>query len=289
MRSDRREFLKRTTVFTAGLGAAAAALADGGRLVSDAPRTRPGVALQLYSVRDDCANDFQGTVEAVARMGYEGVEFAGYYGWSAEDLRKLLDDNGLKAAGTHIGLDTLLGDELERTVEFNAVIGNSFLIVPGLGGEYTGSHEGWLKAAETFNGIAERLKPHKMWTGYHNHMIEFTELGGELPWDTFFKNTTKDVIMQVDIGNAMHGGGDPIPYIARYPGRAWTIHCKEFSAEDKPVVVGEGDVPWPKVFKLCETVGKTQWYVVEQESYAHPPLECVEMCLDYFRKMGKLA
>jgi len=289
MRSSRRAFLKRATAVTASLGAAGAALADGGRLVNDRPRTRPGVALQLYSVRDDCANEFRGTVEAVARMGYEGVEFAGYYGWSAEDLRALLDDTGLKVAGTHIGLGTLLGDELEKTVEFNATIGNRFLIVPGLEEKYTATHEGWIEAAETFNEIADRLKPHNMRTGYHNHMIEFLELGGELPWDTFFKNTSNDVVMQVDIGNAMHGGGDPIPYIARYPGRALTIHCKEFSAEGKPVVVGEGDVPWREVFDLCETVGKTEWYIIEQESYAHPPLECAEMCLDYFRKMGKLA
>jgi len=97
------------------------------------------IALQLYSVREDCAKDFAATLKAVADMGYDGVEFAGYHGATAEELRTMLDDFGLKVAGTHTGLDTLLGDELEKTVEFHKTIGNRFLIVPGLSEEYTGS------------------------------------------------------------------------------------------------------------------------------------------------------
>ncbi len=245
------------------------------------------IALQLYSVRDDCAKDLKGTIEAVAKMGYDGVEFAGYHGWSAPDLRKLLDDNGLKAAGTHIGLDTLLGDALEATVEFNRTIGNKYLIVPGLAEEYTSSRDGWLKVAGVFNGIAERLKPHGMWTGYHNHWIEFTELDGELPWDTLFGNTSEDVCMQIDLGNAMHGGGVPVPYVRKYKGRARTVHCKEYMGGYDQALVGEGDVPWVEFLRLCEEVGNTEWYVIEQESYAFPPLECVEKCLVNLRKIAK--
>ena len=93
------------------------------------------IALQLYSVRNDSAKDFAGTVRKVAKMGYEGVEFAGYHGKSAKELRALVDDLGLKVAGTHIGLDTLLGDEFKKTVEFNEALGNRYLIVPGLAEE----------------------------------------------------------------------------------------------------------------------------------------------------------
>ncbi|HEX2999260.1 MAG TPA: sugar phosphate isomerase/epimerase [Armatimonadota bacterium] len=246
------------------------------------------IALQLYSIRNDCAQDLPGCLKAVARMGYAGVEFAGYYNYSAQDLRKMLDDNGLKAEGTHIGLDTLLGDEFERTVEFNQILGNRFLMVPGLAEERRNSRAAWLETAKIFNGIAERLKPYGMYTGYHNHTIEFAPMDGELPWDTFFGNTIKEVVMQFDTGNAMHGGADPIPFLERYPGRALSVHLKEYSKTNDKALIGEGDIPWQRVFELSESIGGTEWYVVEQESYAFPPMECVERCLDNLRKMGKL-
>ncbi|MCU0501540.1 MAG: sugar phosphate isomerase/epimerase [Anaerolineae bacterium] len=245
------------------------------------------VGLQLYSIRNDCAADLPGTLAAVAKMGYAGVEFAGYYDRSATELRTMLDDLGLKCCGTHIRIDTLLGDALPATVEFNEILGNKYLVVPGLAEEYRNSRAAWLRTAGIFNAIAERLKPYGMLTGYHNHFIEFQPLDGELPWDTFFGNARPDVIMQVDIGNALHGGGDPIPYLARYPGRAITVHLKEYSATDPLAILGEGDVPWPRVFDLCETQGSTEWYIVEQESYKYPPLEVVSRCLDNLRGMGK--
>ncbi|MBN1873837.1 MAG: sugar phosphate isomerase/epimerase [Anaerolineae bacterium] len=249
--------------------------------------TRIPIALQLYSIRHDCEKDLPGTLKAVAEMGYEGVEFAGYYGYPAEDLRELLDTLGLKVAGTHIGLNTLLESELEKTVTFNRVLGNKYLIVPGLPPERRDSRRAWLETAHIFNEIAAKLAVHGMWTGYHNHHIEFTPMEGELPWDTFFGNTSADVVMQIDLGNALHGGGDPIPYIERYPGRARTVHLKEYSATNDKALVGEGDVEWERVFRLCESVGNTEWYIVEQESYAYPPLECVDRCLQALKAMGK--
>jgi sugar phosphate isomerase/epimerase len=245
------------------------------------------IGLQLYSIREDCARDLSHTLEAVAQMGYAGVEFAGYYGYGAQELRRLLDSVGLKCCGTHIGLDTLLGDELPRAVEFNQVLDNEYLIVPGLAEARRSSRAAWRDTAQVFNEIAARLQPHGMRTGYHNHWVEFEPLDGELPWDTFFGNTRHDVIMQLDIGNALHGGGDPIPYIARYPGRAITVHLKEHSATDPTALIGEGDVPWQRVFDLCEREGGTEWYIVEQESYKYPPLEVVARCLDQLRRMGK--
>ena len=137
------------------------------------------------------------------------------------------------------------------------------------------------------NEIAERLKPHGMRTGYHNHAIEFTALDGELPWDTFFGNTSPEVVMQFDIGNALHGGGEAAPFLERYPGRATTVHVKEYSATNDKALIGEGDVPWQQIFNLCETIGGTEWYIVEQESYAYPPLECVDRCLQNLKAMGK--
>ncbi len=245
------------------------------------------IALQLYSVREDCTKDLPGTLKAVAKMGYEGVEFAGYYGRDAKELRTLCDNLGLKVAGTHIGLDTLLGDELERTVEFNHILGNRFLIVPGLAEERRNSRAAWLDTAKLFNEIAEKVKPEGMRVGYHNHSIEFAPMDDELPWDTFFGNTHPEVVMQLDTGNALHGGADPVPFLERYPGRAALVHLKEYSSANPKALIGEGEVRWDDVFALCESTGGTEWYIVEQESYAFPPIECVDRCLQNLRKMGK--
>ena len=243
------------------------------------------IGLQLYSVREDCKRDLPGTIATVAKMGYKGVEFAGYYDRSDKQLRKMLDDNGLLCCGTHTGLDTLLGDNLARTIEFNRTLGNKYLIVPGLPEKYRNSRQAWLNTAKLFNELAEKVKPHGMRVGYHNHSIEFTAMDGELPWDTFYGNTRKDVIMQIDVGNAIHGGADPLPYLYKYPGRAITVHVKEFSKTNKKALIGEGDVNWKAFFALCKAVGQTEWYIVEQESYAYPPLKCVEKCLRNLRKM----
>lgn len=245
------------------------------------------IALQLYSVREDCKQDLPGTLKAVADMGYEGVEFAGYYDRSAEDLRAMLDDLGLICCGTHTGINTLLGDELDKTVAFNKTLGNPFLVVPGLPEEYRNSRDAWLRTAELFNEMSARARPLDMWVGYHNHHIEFAPMDGEMPWDTFFGNTVADVVMQLDSGNALHGGADVVPFLERYPGRALTVHLKEYSATNDKALIGEGDVRWDDVFSLCETSGGTQWYIVEQESYAYPPLECVDRCLRALREMGK--
>lgn len=237
------------------------------------------IAVQLFSVREDCARDLPGTLKQIAEMGYDGVEFAGYHGHSAADLRVLLADLGLQVAGTHIGIDTLVGDELEATIAFNQALGNRFLIVPGLPTSYCDSVEAWKRTAEVFNAIAEKLTPHGMFTGYHNHAAEVQELQGEIPLHVLLDNTSDSVCLQPDTGNALDGGADIAPYIARYPGRSRTVHLKEYSETNKKAVIGEGDTDWMKCFEVCESVGGTQWYIVEQETYAAPPLECVRRCL----------
>jgi len=241
------------------------------------------VAVQLYSVREDCEKDLPETLEAIAKMGYDGVEFAGYYGREASQLKGLLDGLGLSVAGTHTGWNTLEGDELERTMDFNEELGNRFLICPGLPEERRCSIAAWRETAALMNDMAERASKRDMQVGYHNHAVEFQLMDGETPWDVFFGNTREEVVMQLDTGNAMHGGGDVLSILKRFPGRATTIHLKEFSEGNDQALVGEGEMPWKDIFKLCETEQGTQWYIVEQETYAHPPLKCVELCLQNVR------
>jgi len=270
----------------AGALAAGVASEAAGLLAAPAARKIP-IGLQLYSVRNECEKDLPGTVAAVAKMGYKAVEFAGYYGRDAETLRKLLDDSGLKCCGTHIGLETLLGDNLPKTIEFNQTLGNKFLIVPGLAEKYHSSRKAWQDTADLFNELADKVKPHGMRVGYHNHTIEFQPMEGELPWDTFFGRTKPAVVMQFDTGNAMQGGGDATVYLAKYPGRAATVHIKPFSKAKPNALMGDDELPWPKIFSLCETKGGTEWYIVEYESDAYPPLVSVEKTLQVLKKWGK--
>jgi sugar phosphate isomerase/epimerase len=245
------------------------------------------IGVQLYSVREDAKNDLPGVLEAIGKMGYDGVEFAGYYGHSAEQIKQWLDDNGLQCCGTHTGLQTLTGDELQKTIDFNMTLGNPYLIVPGLPGERTGTRTAWLETAQIFNDISAKVRVQDCWVGYHNHHTEFQPLDGEMPWDTFFGNTVKDVVMQLDSGNALHGGADIVPFLERYPGRALTVHLKEYDPDNNKALIGEGQVRWNEIFDLCERSGNTQWYIVEQESYAFPPMECIDKCLRKLREMGK--
>lgn len=245
------------------------------------------IGVQLYSVRDDAAKDLAGVLAAIKKMGYDAVEFAGYYGHSASDIRKMLGDNGLKCCGAHLHLDVLQGDELKKTVEFHKTIGNKYLVVSWLPKEKRNSRAALAETARQFNEVAEKLAPHGMRTGYHNHHEEFQPLDGSTAWDLFFGQTKPEVIMQLDTANALHGNADPVPFLSRYPGRATTVHLKEFSKTNDKALLGEGDVKWQEIFNLCETVGGTEWYIVEQESYASAPLDCIARCLKNLRKMGK--
>lgn len=253
------------------------------------PRKQPPkIGLELYSVREDCAKDLPGVLKKVAKMGYKGVEFAGYHGRTAEELRKLLDENGLKCCGTHLGFEALLGDNLEKTIAFNKTLGNKYLIVAYLPENRRNTKEKCIETAKLFDEIAQKLEPHGMVTGYHCHDGDFKPLaGGEIPWDVLFDNTDKKVVMQFDIGNAMSAGVQAAPYFNKYPGRALTIHVKDHSKTNDKALLGEGDVNWKEVVPLLKGKAGTEWYIVEQESYAYPPLECVEKCLRNWEKMVK--
>jgi sugar phosphate isomerase/epimerase len=274
---SRREFLS-------AVGAAGVTLSFGfaGAARAAAAGKIP-VGLQLYSLREQCKTDLPGMLAAVAKIGYKGVEFAGYHGRSARELRKMLDDNGLVACGTHTPYNSVLGDKLKETVEFNQVIGNKFLIVPSMSGR---SKREWLDRAKLFNDLADKVKADGMWVGYHAHAHDFQKFEGESAWDIFFGNTKAEVIMQLDTSNCMQGGADPVAVLKKYPGRERTIHIKAYGAGPE-AVIGEDKVDWKAVFAFCESEGNTQWYVVEHET-SKDPLDAVKRSFAALQKMGKV-
>lgn len=242
------------------------------------------IALQLYSVREDCKKDFPKTLAAVAKMGYEGVEFAGYYDRSAAELKKMLADLGLGVAGSHIGLDTVKGDALKRTIEFNQELGNKHLIVPWADFD---TKAGWVDLAKTLNEVAHRVKEQGLFVGYHNHAQEFRKVEGVRPWDVLGFNTKPNVVLQLDFGHCLRAGADLVAALRTCVERAKTVHVKEWSATNDKPIVGEGDVPWAEMWQIMEDTGATEWYIVEQEVYPYPPMESAERAIKNLKKMGK--
>ena len=280
---SRRDFLK-----TATAGAGLVGFGSFGRpswlAAAAAPVKKIPVGVQLYSVRGEAAKDLPATLEAIGKMGYKGVEFAGYYGWEAKprELRKLLDANGLKCCGTHTGLDTVTGEALKATAELHTILGNTFLIVPSLQVE---GAPGWREMAKRFNEIAAKAKELGMRVGYHAHAGDFRKLGDTTSWEIFFDNTAADVIMQLDTGNCLQGGGDPVAILKKYPKRSASVHVKEFGGPEA-AVIGQGDVRWAEVFEICESTGGTEWYVVEHE-VGSDPMGSIRGCLQGLRTMGR--
>ena len=270
----RREF----TRFAGGL----AALAGGSRI--EAAKRLP-IALELYSIREDCKNDLAGSLAKVAAMGYEGVEFAGYHGHSALAVRKMLDDNGLKCCSVHTGWPTVQADQIQATIDFNKTIGNKRLIVPGMPAPVRQAMDKYADVAKQFTEIAAKAKEQGMQVGYHNHTWEFEPPPGKRFWDVLAANTPKDFLLQLDIGHCRRAGSDPVAYIKQNAGRSVLLHMKDYSPKSADILLGEGIVEWKPLFAAAESVGGTEWYIIEQEHYPYPPMECVKRCLDNLKKL----
>jgi sugar phosphate isomerase/epimerase len=281
---SRRSFL--------GIAGAAPVVWAVGRVFPALAASRIPVALQLYSVRNDCKANFDAALEQVAAMGFEGVEFAGYYGYTSNPagLAAKLKSLNLKAAGTHVRMDALRGDALKATIEFHQAIGCRFLVVPG-DQAFTDPEKSKVLADE-MNAVAAALKPLGMATGYHNHVNEFKTDGGKTFWDLFAERTTKDVILQQDCGWTMAAGQDPAAYIRKYPGRTRTTHFKPTVREGdtgKKAIFGQDSVDWKSVYEACQSVGGTEWVVIEQEVYpdGKSPMDCTRESLAGFKAMFK--
>jgi sugar phosphate isomerase/epimerase len=239
------------------------------------------VAIQLYSLRDVAPKDVPGTLSKVAAMGYQGVEFAGYYNLPGKELRAMLENNGLRCAGAHTGIDSLEGDAFETTVAINKAIGNDRLIVPWADMKDVSK---WI---DRMNAAHVRAKACGMRLGYHNHEEEFKLEKGVTFFDRIFSSTPDDFLVQLDIGWATAAGCDVPAILRRYAKRLESVHVKEFHPTSKTAAVGEGSVKWPAIFDVLEKETAVKWYVVEQEEYAVGPMESAKTCIENIRKMGR--
>ncbi len=250
------------------------------------------VGLQLFSVRGECERDLPRTLQAVADLGYVGAEPWGYegrelawQGWSAYEIRRMYDDNGLACCGIHLSTNALLGDNLARTIEFNQILGNKFLIIAADKPRMS-ALDTIKELADILNRVAETLRPLGMRTGYHAHPFDFVKFGEQTAWEILFSNTAPDVIMQLDIGNCARGDADPLAMLRAFPGRAKTVHLKDYGGAPN-AVIGEGQADWAEIFRLCDTLHKPLWYVVEEGSPDGLGFEVSGRSLQALRKMGR--
>ena len=248
------------------------------------------VGIELYSVRDFLAKDLMGTVRAVATLGYEVVEFySPYLNWTpqiAADVRKLLDDLGVKCPSTHNGHTVFTPEGLKKAIELNQAIGSKAIIMASAGPAKT--LDDWKAVSDRLNVAADTLRPLGMVAGFHNHAIEWKPVEGQRPMDVLASRTAKDVVLQFDVGTAVQAGADPIAWIKANPGRIKSVHCKDWAAGGKgyAVLFGEGDAPWKAIFEATESVGGVEYYLIEQEAGpADEQLKRAELCLANWKKL----
>ena len=280
---NRRDFLKAGVAFAgaATLGLRTQAIPIGAKKIP--------LGIQLYSFRDQAKDGWDNIVKKAAEIGYSGVEFAGYgpYWGKPAELKKLLDDCGLKAYGSHTGYGELQGDKLQRQMDFHLGLDCKYMIIPGMGDEQLGSKDACLKTAEILSKVSETVQKSGLFIGYHAHGHDFKKVDGDLTaWEVLFDNTPKAFVHQIDIGNAWDNNDKERPYrmMERYPGRSLSVHLKEHGGP-RGAVFGQGNVDFKKAVTLGETIGGTTCFIVEHETDPANAYECAKKCLEYMKAL----
>lgn len=273
MKQGKLTALVSTLVLVLGLGACASVVTQ----------PVPGVSVQLWSVKDEVKQDFEGTLSTLADMGFDGVEFAGEFGDYEQNpraLKALLDGLGLKVSGAHLSFEKLNDDNFLDTTAFYQAIGCDTLIVPYDARAFNAEKVDEVVA--DLNRLSAKLAPMGIKIGYHNHEHEFGQYQQTTYWDYIASHTNDNVVMQQDVGWTTYAGKDPVEYVKRYPERSYTTHYKVKLPEDaqgKLPFIGQDTIDWPSLIEANMTVGGTQWLVVEQEEYPNnlTPLEAVKI------------
>ncbi len=250
-------------------------------------------ATQIWPFRESFGADMASTLEKIAGMGFAGVELCRWFDWTdlfdkwpAEDLSKTSQELDLKIVSAHIPYYMIQPDQLGALADFSDTVGMKYAIVASLPKEQFASRDSLLAVAETFNQANASLKARGIQIGYHCHGNDFIPVEGQIPWELLFDNTAPEVVMQIDIGNALQGGADPIAYLKKYPGRASLVHLKEFSSKKPPEAIGDGEVDWSEVIELCDNLHQPEWYIIEQEEKEYNPYASAEKSLKYLRSIG---
>lgn len=265
-------------------------------VLAQTTKPAPGIAVQLWSIKDEVRADFKGTLKTAAQMGFEGVEFAGDYGPYKDDpqgLKRFLKRIGLKVAGAHVGAAQLSPARYDETVKFMRALECPRLIIS--------SDPRALKAdavmdfAAELSELSRRLAEVGMRIGFHNHSGEMQRVKSDEAasfWDVIARNTPQEVILQQDVGWTSVAGRDPVLMMQRYPGRTVTTHFKSkllpgLASQGFRSLIAQDSIAWRDLVRAAMQVGGTEWIVLEQEDYPEgmSPLQSVQTSLQGLRQV----
>jgi sugar phosphate isomerase/epimerase len=230
----------------------------------------PQLGVQLWSVKDEIKQDFEGTIAKIGKLGFQGVEFAGEFGPFKKDpngLKAFLAKNRLQCAGAHMHFDQLTDALFDTTTAFYKTVGCTNLIISM--DERGKTTAGSAAMSKQLTALSAKLAGMGMRIGYHNHSAEFAGAVGSTPWDVIAQNTPKASIMQQDVGWTTFAGKDPVAYVKKYPGRTVSTHFKaKFApgASGTPII-GQDKTDWAGLARAVRQDGGTDWIIIEQEEY----------------------
>jgi len=237
-------------------------------------------AIQLYSLRDIINNDFKGTLKKVAGMGYTGVEFAGYGGLSAQEMKETLTANNLKPVGAHIGISRLK-ENLDEEIAYHKVLGTEYLICPSSNIKHG---EDAVTTAKILKPAAVKLADSGFKFAYHNHDYEFIKSGGEYLLDILFQNLPSETAMELDVYWAAFADVEPIAYMEKHKDRIKLLHVKQISRDKKCVDLDKGVLDYREIITKAKSLG-AEHFILEQEEYEISSMVSVENGINYIMKL----
>jgi sugar phosphate isomerase/epimerase len=242
---------------------------------------RPQVALQLWSVRDDAKRDFAATAAAVARIGYAGVELAGYGNLDAKGAKDSLDAAGLKVAGMHVGYPGLRTDP-NSVISDALLLGCRHVVCSWWPPAHFVSAAACERIGEQLGEVGRTLRAFGIQFGFHNHDSEFRIFDGRPAFDWILGATEpRYLFAEVDVYWAHYAGYSPAKFIRDHGARIPLVHLKDAKE------LGGGPVDFGAVFTATDSTGAVEWFVVEQEEYSHVPIESVRLCFEQMKSWGR--
>lgn len=268
----------------------------------------PGI--QLWTVKEDAARDYEGTLKELARIGYKRVEGAGWHGRTPAQIRKALSDAGLEMTSAHYGLQTLI-DETDASLAFARDVGAKYVVASSPaprrkldpnkpwseGVAEAMSLADWRWNAEEMERIGQRARAMGLRFGYHNHSAELIPYDGVLPLDEIVRMTNpRNVVLELDIGWVAGAGHDPVSIINKYQRRIELLHIKDLVTtervpgkmvkDERTTVIGQGTLDWPAIFAALRDAPVHSYFVEQEEPFTEPPLQAAAKSLAYMRTLN---
>ena len=278
--STRRDVLKQLAALSA-----AGAFPRAVRALRWSAESIERLGVQLYTVRTAMNTDVPGTLRAVAKIGYREVEFAGYFRHAPPDIRRMLDDNGLRSPSTHLGLEEVRA-RFDAVAEAAHVMGHKYLTVPSLDMRSLKTPDDWKRVADVFNDVGRKAQKVGLRFAFHNHAAEFAAVQGQVPMDILLDGTDASLVaFEMDLYWLTQAGAHPRAYFARFPGRFELVHVKdsEGAPAHRMTEVGAGTMDWKGIFAQHGKAG-IRHYFVEHDQPADP-MGSIRTSYDYLKAL----